>query len=240
MNAMIIDDEPAVCDSLTQMLHFYCPELQLMNPAHSVGEAIESLTRIQPDLLFLDIEMPDGTGFDLLRQLPHYNQKVVFFTAHEEYAIDAVRVQPLDYLLKPVDPRQLLDVVERARELITREKQELEAPFAPKNFKIVLRKEDAVHVLEAEQILHCRAEGNYTWFFTADGQEILVSKTMKSFEEQLLQTGFFKVHRSHILNLRAVRCFEKRDGGVVRLCNGAEIPVASRKRDSFLKALAAF
>lgn len=241
MTAVIIDDEPAICTALSGMLNFYCPTVRVKKVAHSLKTAVEAIQEHEPDVLFLDVKMPDGSGFDLLDQLPGYQGSVVFVTAHGEFAIEAVRVRAVDYLLKPVNPDQLIQAVKQAgQQQRLQPEQRIAQPVNNTDVssrKLILKKEDAVHVLNLDDILHCRSDGNYTWFYTRNGDGLLIAKTLKHFEPMLVPHGFFKVHRSHVINMHAVHCFEKRDGGMVRLENGQTVPVASRKRDAFLEAL---
>jgi two-component system LytT family response regulator len=240
MNTVIVDDELNTAEAIAEMLAYYCPQVNIVAQAHSVKEAYQVVKEYQPDLLLLDINMPDGTGFDLLKQLDVFHGEVVFITAFDQHAIEAFRVKALDYLLKPIDPDQLIKVVQSAEKKIMQNRLLQYSGTKDeqlKGQKLTLKTEDAIHLVDPEDIIRCESEGNYTHFYLTNEQSVLVGKTMKHFEPYLIENGFYRIHRSHLINVSEIQSFERRDGGVVLLKNGVVVPVASRKREAFLKML---
>lgn len=245
INTVIIEDEVNARKALENMLSFYCPDVQLINTASSVAEGLELLNKTHPDLLILDIHLPDGSGFDLLDKLRRKNFKLVFTTAYDQYALKAIKLSALDYLLKPVQPRELRQAVSRVREVLESEEQiSLQIDTCIHNFnqlnqdkKIILNTADNVFVVEVKQIIHCEANENYTNIYLLGKEKITISKTLKEFEEMLSVYGFFRIHQSHLVNLEFVASVEKKGNGNVRLKTGERLPVSQRKKQPFLQLL---
>lgn len=245
IRTVIIDDEINSRDNIRQMLKLYCNDVFVLAEADGVKSGIECINQYNPDLVFLDIKMLDGTGFDLLNQLTEINFRVVFVTAFEEYAIKAIKFNALDYITKPIDPDELSSVVDRAMSVLNNDtvsnriKKLLDtANQIPSqgNRKIVLRTANTVHVIEIDRIIHCEANRNYTVFYLDGEEQILIAKSMKEFVDLLESHGFFRVHNSHLINLNYVRKFLKEELICV-LKDNSNIPVAFRKRDELLSAL---
>jgi two-component system LytT family response regulator len=198
-----------------------------------------------PELVFLDIQLTDGNGFGLLRLFEEINFKLIFVTAYEKYAVKAFRFSALDYLLKPVDPTELTEAVRKARESIDPQLKSW-VNQASHNYsdgafdKIVLRDFERVRLVEMSDILYCEADGNYTRFHLAGAKPVLVSRIMKEYEEMLRDSGFLRIHRSYMVNLKHFRHYEKAGGGRVILSNGAEIPVGIGKREELYDYLRKF
>lgn len=245
LKAIIIDDVKKIRESVKDLLDNNCPQVIIVAEAENITDAFTKITLHQPDLLFLDIEMPDGTGFELLQKFKQIHFKIIFITAYEEYAIKAFKHSAIDYLLKPVDKDELIEAVQKANTAIRKENMELklQALFShldKKNSdaqKIVLKTSDSIYSVAINDIIHCESEKNYTTFYLNDGQKIVVSTTLKEYEELLSPSGFFRVHQSHLINLHYFDRYLKSEGGTVVLKNKAIVPVSSRKKEELLKII---
>jgi two-component system, LytTR family, response regulator len=241
---LIVDDEPHMRDSLAKLLARHCPQVAVAGEAGSIAGAIEAIRELHPDIVLLDIQLEDGTGFDLLTALPSIDFKVIFITAFDQFAIQAFRYSAVDYLLKPVNPELLAEAVDRAIQMII-EHQNIQMQALQDNLKnidhqgrkIILKTTENIYLLELRSIICCESDDNYTRVHTAEGEKILVSKTLKDYDELLTGSGFYRVHKSFLINLAHIRRFEKQDGGYIVLTNDLKVPVASRKRDEMLKLL---
>jgi two-component system LytT family response regulator len=243
LRAIIIDDEAPMRQSLETMLKNACPNVKLVAQADGVSTGIEAIKRYHPDLIFLDIKLDDGTGFDLLKQMEAVDFKVIFITAYDQYAVNAFKFSALDYLLKPVDEDELAEAVNKAGKLVVQElKTQLSAlednmaPGEKMGKKIVLRTFESIHLVHTRDIIYCEStESSYTVFYLINRGKILVSNRLKEYEEMLGECGFFRVHKSYLINLLHTSRFDKTDGGTVVLSDGHKVPVASRKRDQLLE-----
>lgn len=240
----IIDDEPAARATLVRMLHLLTPPVHLTGEAESVTEGLILLNKEKPDLLLLDVEMEDGTGFDLLDQLVEIPFNVVFCTAHDEFAIRAFRYNAIDYLLKPILPEELEAAINKARAqkdypLWQRQIADLLHTNHTKTFdRIILPTGDGPVFTQTSNIAHIESYGNYTFVFLTTNERILASRNLKEFEEMLPSSHFFRTHQSHIVQVPLVRQLLKTgDGDIAILQTGAKIPVARRKKDAFRSIL---
>ncbi|MCB2221302.1 MAG: LytTR family DNA-binding domain-containing protein [Bacteroidetes bacterium] len=247
IRTIIIDDELHIREMIEQILSDQCSEVQVVASVGSVAEGLNAIQNSVPDLLLLDIKMPDGTGFDLLQKLENISFKIIFITAFEEHAIKAFQFSAVDYLLKPVDTEGLIRSIQRAVHTIQAEMSlKLNTLFGNINAKesdqkkIILKTLDQIHVIRINEIIHLESDQNYTVFHVSDGKKILVSRTLKDFEEMLGEHSFFRVHKSHLINLGYIDRFEKAEGGTVVMSNASRIPVASRKRDQLLELFEKF
>jgi two-component system, LytTR family, response regulator len=244
LRTVIIDDEDHIRDSLTRLLAKHCPGVIISGEAESVASGLKVILSTHPDLALLDIQMGDGTGFDLLNSLPVIDFKIIFITAYDHYAVQAFRFSAVDYLLKPVNPELLVEAVGRAGQLIQEHHnlqmvalQENLRNIEHQNKKIILKTTENIYLLGLKDIISCESDNNYTSVFTTDGEKILVSKTLKEYDNLLTGCGFYRVHKSFLINLAHIKRFEKQDGGYIVLTNDLKIPVASRKRDEMLELL---
>jgi len=242
LRTIIIDDEPHVRKTLARMVEEECGNVKLLKSANGVESGLKAINEQNPDLVLLDIKMDDGTGFDLLKEAEPINFKVIFITAFDQYAIQAFKFSAIDYLLKPVDPEALVSAVNRAEQMVQQEFSTQLQVFDEnlktkdvKGKKIILRTSETVHLVKVSDISYCESDISYTQFYMADGHKILVSKTLREFEEMLKEFGFFRVHKSFLVNLFAISKFEKADGGYLVMENEERVPVASRKRDQLLE-----
>lgn len=244
LRTLIVDDEEHVRLTLQKFMGKYCPQVTVIGQAESVGEAFGMINRHRPDLVLLDIKMGDGTGFDLLKKFETPDFKVIFITAHDHYAVQAFKVSAIDFVLKPVDPEQLVEAVEKARQAVQQDLRiKLEAletnlqTDQNRKKKIVVKTLDNIYLLETGCITHLEADASYTRIFTSDQGEIMTSRPIKDYEEILSGFGFLRIHRSYLINLMHVKRLEKGDGGFVVLTGDGKIPVASRKRDMMINLL---
>jgi len=244
LHTIIIDDEKSVRTTLEKLTANYCPNVKLVAEANGVKSGIEAINRHHPDLVLLDIEMDDGTGFDLLKQLEPVDFKVIFITAYNQYAIKAIKFSALDYLLKPVDPDELTEAIGKFEKLLIRELNEqlrtLEDNMKTNDRakkKIILRTAENIHLVSLNDIVYCQSHDNYTNFYLLNSKHILVSNTLKEFDDMLSESGFFRVHKSYLINLIYIDRFEKAEGGTIVLTDEIRIPVASRKKERMLELL---
>ncbi len=242
--ALIIDDEQRTRELIAKMIESFDMDIEAIPKGENVKSGIEAIKEIQPDLVFLDIQMPDGTGFDLLKALPEKNFEVIFITAHEEFAIKAIKFSALDYILKPVDPEELRAALERALETMNEPKEEepqfeaLQHNIQPnQKRRLVLKTQESVHVVELDHIIRCEADRNYTSFYLTGGKKILVSRTLKDYETLLAGHNFLRVQQSHLINLNFVDRYDKGNGGAVVMKDGSEVPLSPAKREIFFQIL---
>ena len=248
IRVIVIDDVKIIRDAILGLLKEYSSELSIVAEADSVKSALAQIEKYKPDVLFLDVELKDGTGFDLLKQISVEKYKVVFITAYDHYAVKAFKYSAIDYLLKPIDPEELKTAIDKLKVAISKEAMEtkfnslfanLEAvPQAPKI--IILKTLDIVYSVNVKDIIRCESDNNYTRFYLTDGKKILVSVTLKEYEELLSDQGFFRIHQSHLVNLAYFDHLKKQDGAAsVVMKDQSSLPLASRKRDAFLKIIEA-
>jgi len=241
IRTLIVDDEENIREVIRTMLRQYCHKVEIVAEADGVGTALEAIGKYHPDLVLLDIKLVDGTGFDVLNKLDPIDFKVIFITAYEEYAVKAFKFSALDYLLKPLEVEDLVEAVSRTEQILQHELQiQLNAfsdnmnAMGNKLKKLILKTLDNIYLLKVQELLYCRSDGAYTEFFTAGGQKIVVSKSLKEYQEMLNDQGFFRVHKSYLINLAHIVRFEKADGGFVVMSNNEKVPVSSRKREDLL------
>ncbi len=234
IKAVLIDDEEAAIENLSQILEDYCPEVQILATETSIAAGIKTIIKHQPDLVFLDISMPpEGEGFDLLEAFPKRNFLIIFVTAHEDHSLKAIKRQAFDYILKPIDFREVRQSVENVRVALM--KSATETARVPKTIKLSTM--EGLHIIRPEQVLYCKANGSYTQVSLVDGSSILVSKTLKSLEDALPGNIFFRVHRSYVINGTRVTRISKKDGGFVELEDETQIPMSENYREEILAFL---
>lgn len=248
IKAVIVDDSPEARESLSADLGRWCADtVRITGQAGSMAEGLKVLRELRPDVVFLDIQLGDGDGFSLLEQLGETSTKVIFTTGMDNYGIRAIKFSALDYLLKPVDPDELQAAVEKLKG--EQQKQSITdnlrllaehlrpASGSPKIERLALNSSDRVQVVNVADIIRCESERNYTTFFLKDKRQIVVTKTLKEYEEMLEPNGFVRVHHSHLINLGHLKEFIKHDGGYALMDDNAHVPVSVRKRDDLMRAL---
>lgn len=245
MRIVIIEDEINVREGFIKLLHTYCPEVHIVGVADSVESGIEIINSTQFDLLFLDINLPDGSGFDLMYRLSKIDFKLIFVTAYGKYAVDAFKLSAVDYLLKPVSPDLLLKALEKVKFSIQKTisinrvellESNLNRPNDQEN-KIILKDQDSLHLVQVAEIIYCHAEGSYTSFILTDGRKVMTSTNLKEYEQLLLPYNFLRCHHSYLVNLNHVVALKKQDGGYLETTNKVQIPISIRKKATLIEKL---
>lgn len=248
LKTIIIDDEPNAVDFIISIISEYCPELEVVGKAYDVPEGIKIISEKKPDLVFLDVEMPNGTGFDLLSYFPEKDYDVVFITAFNHYAIKAIKFSAVDYILKPVNIREFIESVKKVIE-----KRSVSASRDNENIKILLENlktttpsrlaiptADGMEYLNPKEIIRIEADRSYSWFFLTGNRKILVSKHLKEFQDMLGERYFFRPHNSFLINLKFVRKYVRKEGGYIEMQDGTQIPVSRNRKDLFLVHMSRF
>ncbi|WP_025740963.1 LytR/AlgR family response regulator transcription factor [Aquimarina pacifica] len=237
LTAIIVDDEVNSRTIIRNYLGKYCPSVNILGEAASVKETIEQLELHTPDILFLDVEMPYGNAFDLLEKIPDRTFEIIFVTAYDHYAVDALNAQATYYLLKPIAIDNLIKAVDHVIHIKKREADLLDTVLVPNitavEGKITIPVQDGFEVLQISDIMYCEADDNYTKIYLDKGQK-LVSKTLKYFEDSLHQHGFARIHKSYLVNISKIVRYRKGKGGSVVLSSGKELGVSSSKKGMLL------
>jgi len=247
LRAVIVEDEEYSRKTLKNLLEEFCVNVEVVGMAASVQEAVSKISKTQPDIVFLDIELQTGTGFDVLNLTPNINFEVIFTTAFDQFAIKAMRFSSLDYLLKPIDLEELQSAVEKAKKRKNQEvyKKQLETLMhnlkqdKPKLNKICLSTSDGLNFIEVDTILYCKANGSYTTFVFNNKKEILVSRHLKEYVNLFCEHNFMRVHNSFLVNLKNIDKFVRSDGGYIIMKNGDRINISRAKKEEFLSAMTA-
>jgi two-component system, LytTR family, response regulator len=245
IKAVIIEDELHSRNFLNNLVAEFCPQVSIAGMAASVAEAVALIKQTEPQIVFLDIEMQTGTGFDVLQQLDKRNFHVIFTTAYDHYAIKAIKFSAVDYLLKPINLEELQAAVAKAIENIEKKTGENQLELLIKNlkrpagedFSISLSTSDGVEFIQLSNIIRLEASGPYTTFFMKDGRKIMVSRNLKEYEMLLTDHGFFRVHNSHIINLKEVRKMIKTDGGYAVMNDDSMITISPKKKEEFMELM---
>lgn len=245
LTAIIIDDESNSRNALQQKLLSYCPDISMVAECESGEEGIIAINSHKPDIVFLDVEMPRMNGFVMLQQLPLRNFELIFTTAYDHYAIQAIRFSALDYLVKPIEIEALKEAVEKARLRKQPDipNQRIETLLhnllleRSQNNRIAIPSQEGLQFVELADIIYLEAESNYTYIYLQATGRILVSKTLKDFGELLPPSVFFRIHHSFLINKNHVRKYLRGEGGQVLMSNGKMLDVARRKKEEFMKAI---
>lgn len=240
---LIIDDEKRIRDFVKRMIESFGFDVEVYTDGENVETGLKAIQELKPDIVFLDIQMPDGTGFDLLNQVGEKGFELIFITAFQEYAIMAIKFSALDYILKPIDAEELKTALQNALDTIDFKKEETQYEALTHNLnanqkrKLVLKTQESVHVVDLNEIIRCEADKNYTFFYLNSGKKILVSRTLKDFELLLANHGFFRVQQSHLINLEYIDRYDKSEGGSVIMKDGAAVPLSTAKKEQFFQLL---
>lgn len=240
---LLVDDEAPCRNALRIFLNSGCPEAQIIGEAASLAEATELLLQAAPDVLLLDVALEDGTGFDLLDRFPQPDFKVIFTTAHDEFALRAFRYSALDYLLKPVDPEDLVAAVRKAvvpgeSSQHQRQLDLLRHNTTTRQFdRITLNTGDGLLFIQTLEITRIEAQGNYSFVFLENGERHLAAQSLAAFEEIMPIPPFFRAHQSHIVNTAYVRKLAKDDGDCLLMTDKSVVPLARRRKEAFLKIM---
>ena len=236
MKAIIVEDKEYIRKGLLNLLELIETDIEVIGECESVKEAVVVTNACKPELIFLDINLTDGTAFDFLEQTEHHNFKVIFITAYEEYALQALKMGAVDYLLKPVDIQELQTAIEKVTLLpLSQQKEQIHTVKQVWNNEestLILSLQDSFQVIDLNELMYCESDKGYTTFYCSNGKKYLVSKTLKEFEERLLKSRFTRPHQSFMVHLKFIDRYDK--SGVIYLKNGRKIPVSSRKKEAFL------
>lgn len=238
ITGLIVDDEARSRTTLATLLDRYCENIAVLGQAGSIQEAVPLIRTLKPQILFLDISMPGGTGFDLLKQLGPTDAEVIFITAYQEYALNAIKAQALDYLLKPLNIQELQQAVHKAtarirERTITGNMQTLISRLDQPEARLAIPVADGLRFLPLAQIIRLSAKGSYTEIYVHQ-QHILSSRPLKDYEDRLPASSFFRAHHSHIINLSFISYYHRGDGGYVTLSDGSVIDISKRRKKEFL------
>jgi len=239
MRAILIDDELTNLENLQVLLANHCPEVNVVSVSNNINDAYNQINLHHPDILFLDIQMGKNTGFDLLNQLVGKIFEVIFVTAYDHYGIQAVKFAALDYLLKPVDPDELIVAVTKAKTRIAGKINGNQLNFLlnqlkqvePSIRKIALPQQHEIRYISVNEIIRCVADNTYTNFYLSSGERILISKPLKEYSDLLKPLGFIRTHQSHLVNPKFVKSWVKEDGGILLMTNGDKIPISKPNRE---------
>ena len=238
LKTIIVEDEQTSREILKNYLTKYCPTVEVLGEAQNIDEAMVLIRNNDLDLVFLDVEMPYGSGFDLLDKFDKTDFEVVFVTAYNQYAIEALNSHASYYLLKPISIDELIKSVDYVTQIKVKENELQHAVLIPKisatDNKITIPTQDGFEVLEIKDIMYCKADDNYTEIFLENNQKKLVSKTLKYFEDLLKDTGFARIHKSFLVNVSYIASYKKGKGGTISLTNGKELSVSASKKAEFL------
>jgi two-component system, LytTR family, response regulator len=245
IRSVIVEDEKKSSELLSTMIKRFCPDVAVEAIAESVKEGEEVIRKITPDLVFLDVEMGDGNGFDLLKKLNDVHFDLIFTTASDQHAVKAIKYSAIDYLLKPIDPEELQNAVGKVKERRNDNSAIDNLKFLLKNLKrdddrfsrITLPTGAGYELVNIKDIIRCEAEGNYTNFFIEGKKKLLVSASLKHYEDLLPAEDFIRVHHHHLININHVVRFLKTDGGYAVMTDGTEVEVSRRKKDAFMQRL---
>lgn len=240
IRSIIIDDEPNNVENLQSLLHKYCAAIEVVATANNVDQGISLIENHKPDLVFLDIQMPGKTGFDMLEAISRIDFEIIFVTAFDHYGIPAIKFSALDYLLKPIDITELKEAIRKAEERISSKQKNTNIwnlldylKGGPKaSPKIALPTLKEIQFVPVNEIIRCEASDNYTTFYLQNKESVLVCKTLKEFAELLMPHGFVRTHQSHLVNGQYVRSYLKEDGGILLLHDKTKVPISRQNKDA--------
>lgn len=248
LKTVIIDDESDAVDFIFSIIGEYCPGLEVAGKAYDVREGVQVIKEIKPDLVFLDVEMPHGTGFDLLTNFPEKEFDVIFITAFNHYAIKAIKFSAVDYILKPININEFIEAVNKVMQKrsssMFRGNENIKALL--ENLKtgvpsrLAIPTSDGMEYLNPKDIIRIEADRSYSWFYITGNRKILVSKNLKEFQDLLSDRHFFRPHNSYLINLKYVKKYIRKEGGYIEMQDGSEIPISRNRKDLFLVHMARF
>ncbi|MDX2003114.1 MAG: LytTR family DNA-binding domain-containing protein [Chitinophagales bacterium] len=244
LRTIIVDDEERARNGLKKMLEKYCPQVKVVGLADSVAKGVQTIKTLQPQLVFLDIDMPDGDGFELLERVGNIDFEIIFATAYDQFALKAFKVAAIDYLVKPIDLDDLIKSIEKVQhKLLPTEKRNLqlnvlrESLSAQRFNKLALPSNEGLVFVNIDDIIRFEADGSYTMIYTIQGDKIMVTRLLGEYEQLLEQRGFFRTHHSHLINLNYIKKYVKGRGGYIVMTDGASVDVSVRKKEEFMDLL---
>ncbi len=242
MKAILVDDEISCTDILHWQVETYCPEVQVTAICNSSADALVKIQALQPDLVFMDIEMPGMNAFELLSRLKPVSFAVIFVTAYNQFALQAFKENAVDYLLKPIEKFDLVNAVEKARQRFGKEDSEkmdrlisLFSEQMTSTRKIALPTNEGISFVNVDQIVRCESDSNYTYIFLQSGDKIVITKTLKQIEESLAEYPFYRVHQSHLVNLNHIVKYAKDSGGYLIMSDKSNITVARQRKEGLME-----
>ncbi|MEZ5083978.1 MAG: LytTR family DNA-binding domain-containing protein [Bacteroidales bacterium] len=243
IKAIIISGDRSSIEQVSTLISASCPDIGIDATASELNKSVSIINSYQPDLLILDTFLTDGSGFDLLNHFENPDFKTIFISEYPEYAIKAIEYSASGYLLKPINEKKFTASVNKVKNMIEKE-EKLQLRLLDHTMheikseeNIILRTNEQIHSVKPSDIIRLEADGNYSTFYMNDGRKVIVSKPTSDFEEILVENGFFRIHKSHLINMRKLSYFEKAEGGSVVMMDGSSVPVASRKRDAVIELL---
>ncbi|HMI07908.1 MAG TPA: LytTR family DNA-binding domain-containing protein [Flavobacterium sp.] len=247
ITALLVDDDKHLRTGLKALLDRYTDDIVIVGEAESVKTGIIAIEKLRPQVIFLDIHLSDGTGFDILEKIGKINAHIVFITAHEEYAVKAFRFSALDFLLKPVDFEELQHTIAKIKDATGKTNSFEHIDLLLENIRkkvdnykrIALSTSDGIHLFDVSDIIRCEAKVNYTQFFIKNHKPVLISRTLKEYEELLTEHGFERIHQSHLINLSYLKSYIKNDGGYVVMADNTNIPIAQSKKEKLQELIKA-
>ncbi len=245
MQTLIIEDEDSSYDVLEGLIQKCAPQLNVLGRAKSVEQAMELIQKFTPELVFMDIDLPDGTGFDIIQKLKPIDFSIIFVTAYNQYAVQAFRFSATDFLLKPLNEEEFKEALEKVAITERQKNYNLRLDVLLANLqaqmsdgkKIILKTLEDIFIVYVKDIVSVQSDGAYSQFHLLSGKRITVSTNLKKYEEMLFDQGFFRSHQCHLVNLMHVERFHKLDGGMLIMKNGSSVPVSSRRKDALLDVL---
>lgn len=242
ISAVIIDDEVKVRNALKSLIAVHDIPLNIIGEAGDKDSGAELILNTNPDLILLDVMLGNDTSFEMLRTIQEIKSKVIFISGFERFAIEAFKFSAVDYILKPVDPQALSQAIERVQKQLETDKTSLNLEVLLRNLndkesqakKIVLQTLEKTYIVPIQEILRCESNNNYTYFYLESGERLLISKPIKQYDELLANYGFYRVHKSHLVNMNFVTGVLKKDGGFLELTNADLVPISSRRKEKTL------
>jgi len=243
MRAILVDDEPDGIRTLKKLLELNCPEVEIVATCSSAADAISKLEEAKPELVFLDVRMPGGSGIDMLAELSEIDFEVIFVTAHDEYMLQALQFSAVDYLMKPVDEDRLKEAVQRVEERLKGKRNSRQGETLlhninkvgyPLEMRLCLPTQKGFTIVKLEEIIYCEAQRSYTIFRLVNNKSIIISKPLFDYDKLLADTVFLRVHKSFLINLMHIKEYMRGEGGTVVMSDGMEVEISRRKKEQFL------
>jgi two-component system LytT family response regulator len=246
MRAILIDDEPIGIRAVKKMLELNCPEVEVVSTCTDADTGRQRIEELKPDVVFLDIQMPEKSGLDMLGEIEEKNFEIIFVTAHNEYILQALQFSAVDYLMKPVDEDRLVEAVQRVKKRLQKDRlnentetllHNINKSISPLDMRLCLPTLKGFTILKLDEIIYCEAQRSYTLFYLTQGKNIMVSKPLFDYDRLLAGTTFFRIHKSFLINLVHVKEYLRGDGGIVVMTNNMELEVSRRKKEQFLSKI---
>jgi two-component system LytT family response regulator len=245
LRTVVIDDEPDAVNFIRSIIKEYCPSLEVVNTANNAMDGINVIRESKPDLILLDVEMPHGSGFDLLAQFPDKTFDVIFITAFNHYAIRAIKFSAVDYILKPININEFILAIEKVtekRSTTFQPNRNLETLLENLNSaapaKLAIPTSEGMEYINTKEIIRIEADRSYSWFFLTGKRKLLVSTNLKEYQDILSDRNFFRAHNSHLINLEHVKKYIRSDGGAIEMDDGSQVPISRTRKDIFLAHMA--